>query len=203
MAPSTADVVFPPSARAMQERLGSRAALSAMEGRGGFPREVTDDLVLFLGRLRSFYIASATKDGKPYIQHRGGPRGFLKVLDPRTLGFADFSGNRQYITLGRLAENDAVCLFMMDYARRARVKVWGRARAVEGNTELIARLADPAYRARAERAIVIEIDAWSQNCSQHIPQRFEAEDVVPVIEELQERVRSLEAENAKLREALG
>ena len=187
----------------MQERLGSRAALSAMEGRGGFPREVTDDLVLFLGRLRSFYIASATKDGKPYIQHRGGPRGFLKVLDPRTLGFADFSGNRQYITLGRLAENDAVCLFMMDYARRARVKVWGRARAVEGDTELMARLTDPAYRARAERAVVIEIDAWSQTCSPHIPHRFEAEDVVPVIEELQDRVRSLEAENAKLREALG
>lgn len=196
------DAVFPASAKAMQQKLGSRAAQSRLD-EAGFPREVTPELIAFLERLNSFYLATATKDGRPYIQHRGGPPGFLKVLGPVTLGFADFAGNRQYITLGRLAENDAVCLFMMDYAHQARVKLWGRARVVADDRELIARLSDSSYRARVERAIVIEIDAWSQNCRQHIPQRFDTDDVGRAIETLSARIAALEEENERLRAGAG
>lgn len=197
-----AAIVFPASARAMQERFGSRQAYAKRDRPGGFPREIDARMLAFLAEVDSFFIASATADAKPYIQHRGGPKGFLKVLGPATLGFADFGGNRQYITVGRLAENDAVSLFLMDYARQARVKLWGRARVVEDDPELLERLADPAYPATVERAIVIEIDAWDINCRQHIPQKFDAADVALAIERLQARVAELEAENTRLKGAL-
>lgn len=197
------EIVFPPSAQAMQERLGSRATYARRDRAGGFPTEVDARLEAFLAELDSFYIASATKDGMPYIQHRGGPKGLLKVLGPSTLGFADFAGNRQYITIGRLAENDAVCLFLMDYAHQARIKLWGRARVVEDDPELLARLTDAGYRAKVERAIVIEIEAWDINCRQHIPQKFAAADVGGAIDRLQVRIAELEAENGRLRAAAG
>jgi uncharacterized protein len=155
MTDNPAALLFPPSARAAQERLGSRALQARRERQGAFSQTVDERLRAFLARIDSFFIATATADGQPYIQHRGGPKGFLKVLSPSTLGFADFSGNRQYITVGRLAENPAVCLFVMDYERRARVKLWGRAAVVEGDPVLLGRVADPAYVARIERAILI------------------------------------------------
>jgi uncharacterized protein len=201
-AAAPAQIVFPASARAMQERLGSRAAYAKRDRPGGFRQEIDETLTEFLAGLDSFFIATATADGRPYIQHRGGPKGFLKVLGPTTLGFADFSGNRQYITLGRLTENDAVSLFLIDYASRTRIKLWGRARVVEGDAELIAKLADPAYPARVERAILIEVDAWDVNCRQHIPQKFDAADVAAALEKLQARIGQLEAENARLRDRL-
>ena len=146
--------------------------------------------------MDSFFIATSTADGQPYIQHRGGPKGFLKALGPSTLGFADFAGNRQYITVGRLSENSAVCLFLIDYAQPARIKVWGRASVVDNDETLLARLADPSYPARVERAILIEIDAWDINCRQHIPRKIAAEDVQRAIEDLEFRIHALEAENA-------
>jgi predicted pyridoxine 5'-phosphate oxidase superfamily flavin-nucleotide-binding protein len=198
-----AQIVFPPSARRMQERYGSRAAYAKRDRpEAGFPREVDEQLTEFVAGLDSFFIATATPDGRPYIQHRGGPKGFLKVLGPTTLGFADFTGNRQYITVGRLSENDAVCLFLIDYAHRARVKVWGRARSIEDDPQLLARLIEPGYKARVERAIVIEIDAWDINCRQHIPQKFSAADVEAAVSQLQQRVAELARENAALRDRL-
>jgi predicted pyridoxine 5'-phosphate oxidase superfamily flavin-nucleotide-binding protein len=194
----SAMLVWPPAARAFQARFGSRRAYAAADRRG-FRQDVDADLAAFLAQANSFYLASATADAKPYIQHRGGPPGFLKPIGPSTLAFADFSGNRQYITIGRLSENDAVALFLMDYAHQARIKIWGRARMVENDPELIARLADPNYRARIERAIVIEIDAWDENCRQHIPQKFDASDVASAIGRLEARIGELEAENARLK----
>jgi len=194
-----AQVIFPPSARAAQERLGSRELQQRRERSGGFHQRVNERLIAFLARVDSFFIATATADGQPYIQHRGGPKGFLKSLGPSTLGFADFAGNRQYITVGRLSENCAVCLFLIDYAQPARIKVWGHASVVENDEALLAQVADPSYRARVERAIVIEIDAWDINCRQHIPQKIAAEDVARAIESLELRIRALEAENAALK----
>jgi predicted pyridoxine 5'-phosphate oxidase superfamily flavin-nucleotide-binding protein len=199
---AAAQIVFPPSARRMQERFGSRAGYAKRDHpETGFRQEVDEELTAFLAELNSFFIATATPDGHPYIQHRGGPKGFLKVLGPTTLAFADFAGNRQYITVGRLSENDSVCLFLIDYAQRARVKVWGRARVVEDDPGLLARLVEPGYKARVERAIVIEIQAWDINCRQHIPQKFDAADVEAAISKLQQRVAELARENASLREA--
>jgi uncharacterized protein len=200
MQADAADVMFPPAARAMQERFGSKDAYAEQERRGTFRQVITPDLAAFLERLNSFYMATATRDGRPYIQHRGGPKGFLRVLGATTLGFADFSGNKQYITAGNLSENPFVHLFLMDYARRTRIKIWGRARVIEDDPDLLARLADPSYVARVERAIVIEIDAWDINCRQHIPQRFDAEDVSAAIDALKARIAELESENAGLRE---
>jgi hypothetical protein len=195
-------LVWPPTARAYQERFGSRRAYAAADRRG-FRRDVDAQLAAFLAETDSFYLGSATADAKPYIQHRGGPPGFLKPVGPSTLAFADFSGNRQYITIGRLAENDAVALFLMDYAHQRRIKIWGRARVVEDDPELIARLADPAYPAQIERAIVIDIDAWDVNCPQHIPQKINATDVSAALAQLNERIAALESENADLKAKLG
>jgi len=196
MSSNPAQVIFPPSARAAQERLGSRALQQRRERVGGFQTRVNERLIAFLARVDSIFIATATADGQPYIQHRGGPKGFLKALGPSTLGFADFAGNRQYITVGRLSENSAVCLFLIDSVQPARIKVWGRASAVDNDETLLARLADPSYPARVERAILIEIDAWDINCRQHIPRKIAAEDAQRAIETLESRIRALEAENA-------
>ena len=200
MTTNPAQVIFPPSVRAAQERLGSRELQQRRERSGGFYRRVNERLIAFLARVDSFFIATATANGQPYIQHRGGPKGFLKALGPSTLGFADFAGNRQYITVGRLSENSAVCLFLIDYAQPARVKVWGHASVVENDEALLARVADPAYPARVERAILIEIDAWDINCRQHIPRKIAAEEVASAIENLESRIRVLEAENAAFRQ---
>lgn len=195
----SSDVAFSHAVKAVQVRRGSRQAYAKKEEKGGFHTRVTPDLAEFLAATTSFYLATASAAGQPYVQHRGGPPGFLVVLDDRTLGFADFKGNRQYITTGNLSENDRAQIFVMDYARRQRVKIWGRARAVEDDDALIARLFPAGYDARAEQAIVFSIEAWDSNCQQHIPQMFAADDVAATIRQFQARLRELDAENNALK----
>jgi predicted pyridoxine 5'-phosphate oxidase superfamily flavin-nucleotide-binding protein len=193
------DVAFSPAVKAIQARRGSREAYARREARGGWRDRVTPDLAAFLGQCRSFFLATASAAGQPYIQHRGGPPGFLAVLDERTLGFADFAGNRQYITLGNLAENDRAFIFLMDYANRQRIKLWGRARVVEDDPALLARLMPAGYDATPEQAILFTLEAWDANCRQHIPQLFAAEDVAAAVGRLQARISELEAELAAAR----
>ena len=176
------DVAFSAAVKAEQEKRGSRALYAKMAARRDWQTQVTDDLSEFLAQRDSFYLASANAEGQPYVQHRGGPKGFLKKIDAGTLGFADFGGNKQYITLGNLAENDRVQIFLMDYANKRRVKVWGRARAVEDDPELFTRL-DPPPDATVERAILIEVAAWDVNCPSHIVPRFTEEDLAPAAPE--------------------
>jgi len=196
---SSTDVAFTDSVKEIQTRKGSRAPYAKLEQRGGWKDRVTSELAAFLAERDSFYLATANALGQPYVQHRGGPRGFLRVLDERTLAFADFRGNRQYISQGNLAENERAFLFLMDYARRRRIKIWGRARVVEDDPALLERLADPVYEGRPEQAIVFQIEAWDVNCPQHIPQRFDAEQVTSTVAALQARIAELERENARLR----
>ena len=197
----SSDVAFTPAVKAVQARRGSRESYAKTEARGGFRTAVTPDLAGFLAEARSFYLASASADGQPYVQHRGGPPGFLRVLDERTLAFADFKGNRQYVTTGNLAENPRAYIFVMDYARRRRVKLWGRARVVEDDPALLARLWPDGYTARPEQVILFEVEAWDANCPQHIPQMFHVEDVGRTIVQLQTRINELEAELAALKAA--
>jgi predicted pyridoxine 5'-phosphate oxidase superfamily flavin-nucleotide-binding protein len=193
------DVAFTPAVKAVQERLGSRAAYARMEEKGGWRDRVTPELAGFLATRDSFYLATASAEGQPYIQHRGGPAGFLKVIDEGTLAFADFGGNRQYISTGNLSENDRANIFLMDYPSRRRVKIWGRARMVEDDPALLARLVDPAYEARPERALVFRIEAWDVNCPQHITRRYSEAEIAPAIEKLTGQIAELEAELAALR----
>ena len=201
MRPSS-DIAFSPSVKAVQERRGSRAGYAKMEAKGGFAVEIDDALSAFIAEQRSFYLATASADGQPYIQHRGGPKGFLRVLDDRTLGFADFAGNRQYISTGNLADNPKAMIFLMDYANRRRVKIWGTARVVENDPELVAKLFPGAYRARGEAAIIFTVEAWDVNCPQHSPQMVFAEDVAEAIAERDRRIGALEAENKRLKAAV-
>jgi predicted pyridoxine 5'-phosphate oxidase superfamily flavin-nucleotide-binding protein len=199
--PSSCDVAFTPSVKAVQARKGLRPAHRRIEERGGWRTEITPDLAAFIAAQTSIFLATASRDGQPYIQHRGGPPGFLHVLDPRTIAFADFAGNRQYITLGNLAENPKAQLFLIDYAHQRRVKVWGEARVVEDDAALIARLMPDGYKARPEQAVVFTVAAWDVNCSQHIPQRIDAADVAAALAARDQRIAELEAEVAKLRAA--
>ena len=199
MSQPSSDIAFTPAVKAVQARRGSRESYAKVEARGGFRTAVTPDLAGFLAEARSFYLATASAGGQPYVQHRGGPPGFLRVLDERTLAFADFMGNRQYITTGNLAENPRAYIFVMDYARRRRIKLWGRARVVEDDPALLARLWPDGYAARPEQIILFEIEAWDTNCPQHIPQMFHADDVGRTIVQLQTRINELEAELAALK----
>ncbi len=201
MPPPASDVAFSPTVKAIQESRGSRAVFAEREEKGGWRTTITPDLAQFIAEARSFYFASASADGQPYVQHRGGPPGFLRILDERTLAFADYKGNRQYITTGNLADNPRAFIFIMDYTNRRRIKLWGRARVVEGDADLVARLWPDGYRARPEQAIVFEIAVWDSNCPQHIPQMFHAEDVAHAVARLQARIRELEAEVAALKGA--
>lgn len=198
----SSDIAFTASVKAMQARRGSREAYARMEARGGFQKKLTPDLIAFLTEVDTAYLATANAAGQPYVQHRGGPKGFICALDETTLGFADYAGNRQYITLGNLAENDQAFLFLMDYAHRRRIKIWGSARIVEADPELISRLMPKGYPARAERAVLFEVKAWDVNCPRYIPQKFDAAEVVEVVAKLRSRIETLEAENDKLRAAL-
>ena len=197
----SSDVAFTPSVKAIQSRKGSRRAYQRAEQDGGWPDRITPDLAAFIAAQRSVFLATANREGQPYIQHRGGPPGFLRVLDEKTIGFADFAGNRQYITLGNLADNPKAYLFLIDYAHRQRVKIWGEARVVENDAALIARLMSEGYKARAEQAILFTVAAWSANCPQHIPQRFDAADVAAALEERDQTIAALETEVRALREA--
>jgi uncharacterized protein len=197
----SSDVAFTPSVKAVQTRKGSRHAYQRMEEKGSWQTGITPELAAFIEAQRSVFLATANAEGQPYIQHRGGPAGFLRVLDEETIGFADFVGNRQYITQGNLAVNPRAYLFLIDYAHRRRIKVWGTARVVEGDDALIARLMPEGYKARPEQAILFTVSAWDTNCSQHIPQRFEAADVAHALAERDERIAALEAEVKRLAEA--
>jgi uncharacterized protein len=197
----SSDVAFTPSVKAVQTRKGSRRSYGLMEDRGAWKTHITPDLAAFIAAQTSIFLATANREGQPYIQHRGGPPGFLKVVDETTLGFADFSGNRQYITQGNLADNPKAHLFLIDYTHRQRVKIWGEARVVEGDAELTARLMPEGYKARAEQVILFTVSAWNANCPQHIPQRFEAAEVAAALAERDKRIETLEAEIERLREA--
>jgi predicted pyridoxine 5'-phosphate oxidase superfamily flavin-nucleotide-binding protein len=194
------DIAFTPAVKAIQEQKGSRASYAQIERGHGWRTTATADLAEFVADLDMFYLGTANAAGQPYIQYRGGSPGFLKVVDEHTLGFADFGGNRQYVTLGNLSENPQAFIFLMDYENRRRVKLWGQARVVEDDPELLARLRDPDYPGRVERAILFTIEAWDVNCSQHIHERYSARQIAPVIEELQSRVQELETELARVRD---
>jgi predicted pyridoxine 5'-phosphate oxidase superfamily flavin-nucleotide-binding protein len=197
------DVAFTPTVKAIQARKGSREAYARMDAHGGWSTTVDDELAAFIAAQTSFFLGTANADGQPYIQHRGGPPGFLRVLDEHTLGLADFSGNRQYLTQGNLQDNPKAFLFLVDYVNRRRFKLWGTAEVVEGDEALNARLAVPGYKARVEQAILFHLEAWDANCPQHIPQRFEAADVMTAIVLRDARIAELEAEVERLSQGGG
>ena len=193
--------VFTPAVQRAQAERGSARAYAARVAEG-FPDAITPELAKFIAEQDTAFLATATAEGAPYVQHRGGPKGFIKVLDDHTLGFADYRGNRQYITLANLSENDRAFLFLLDPARRQRIKLWGRARIVEDDAALIARLFDEGYKARPERAILFTIEAWDVNCSSHIVARYTEAELEEFFGAVRTRIHELEAENQKLRAAL-
>jgi predicted pyridoxine 5'-phosphate oxidase superfamily flavin-nucleotide-binding protein len=195
----SSDVAFTPTVKAIQSRKGSRMTYAHVEDRGGWRTEIDENLAAFLGEANSFYFATASADGQPYIQHRGGPKGFLKILDKNTLAFADYSGNRQYITQGNLSENPKTYIFVMDYAHRRRVKLWGEARVVEDDDALLQSLMPKGYKARGEQVILFLLEAWDTNCAQHIPQKFDAADVAAALASREARIAELEAELTTLK----
>jgi len=193
------DVAFTDVVKAIQARKGSRTAYARMEQAGSWETSITPELRAEIEAQTSVFLATANAHGQPYIQHRGGPAGFLKVLDDRTIGFADFIGNRQYITQGNLQQNAKAHLFLIDYARRRRIKIWGTARVVEDDAILQEQLMQPGYRARAQQVVLFTVTAWDVNCPQHIPQRFEASDVAAALVSRDQRIAALEAEVIRLR----
>jgi len=195
------DIVFTPSVQRAQAARGS-AGVYEKRAAKGFPDRLTPELAAFIAEIDTAFLGTASVSGAPYIQHRGGPKGFIKMIDDKTLGFADYRGNRQYITLANLSENDRAYLFLLHPATRQRIKLWGRARVVEDDPELTARLFDDGYRARPERAILFTIEAWDVNCSQHITARFSEPEIAEATAMLRERLATLEAENARLRDEL-
>jgi uncharacterized protein len=195
----SSDVAFTPTVKAIQSRKGSRQGYASMEERGSWETRLTADLAEFIGRQTSIFLGTASSDGQPYIQHRGGPPGFLKVLDDKTIGFADFSGNRQYITVGNLTEKPKAMIFLIDFRVRQRVKLWGEARVIEDDPDLIKRLKPEGYNAREEQAILFTVSAWDTNCPQHIPQRLGAEEVDAMLAERDKRIETLTKELDRLR----
>jgi predicted pyridoxine 5'-phosphate oxidase superfamily flavin-nucleotide-binding protein len=195
----SSDIAFTPTVKAIQSRRGSRRGCAQGEEKGAWATQISGDLKAFIEAQTSVFLATANAEGQPYVQHRGGPAGFLRVIDDNTIGFVDFTGNRQYITAGNLADNAKAYLFLIDYAHRRRIKIWGTARVVEGDNELTAKLMPEGYKARPEQIILFTVAAWDTNCPQHIPQRFEAADVAAALAERDERIAGLEAELAKLK----
>jgi hypothetical protein len=195
----SSDVAFTPAVKAIQTRKGSREGYAQVERNGGWRTEIDEMLASLLADTNSFYMATATADGQPYIQHRGGPKGFVKVLDRNTIAFADYAGNRQYLTQGNLSENPKAHIFIMDYAHRGRVKIWGEAHVVDDDPALLQSLMPKGYRARPEQVILFKIAAWDTNCPQHIPQKFDAADVAQAMSEAAAKIAALEAEIAKLK----
>jgi predicted pyridoxine 5'-phosphate oxidase superfamily flavin-nucleotide-binding protein len=195
----SSDIAFSPTVKAVQAERGSRTAYARVERGGGFETVVTGDLAGFLAEIDTAFLATASADGQPYVQHRGGPRGFIRALDDHTVGFLDFAGNKQYVSTGNLRENPRVCLFLIDYARRRRIKVWGTARTVPATPELLAALALPGYRSRVEQVVLVTVTAWDVNCPQHIPQKLDATEVAGLVDGLRARIAELEAELGRVR----
>lgn len=195
----TSDIAFTPTVKAIQTRKGSRHAYARMEQGGSWASAITPDIKEFIEGAISVYMGTASGTGQPYIQHRGGPPGFLKVLDTHTIAFVDFTGNRQYITSGNLQDNPQAHLFLMDYTNRQRIKIWGTARVVEGDLALTEKLMPLDYKAQAEQIIVFTVTAWDANCTKHIPVRYEAADVKKALDARDAKITQLEAEVARLR----
>jgi predicted pyridoxine 5'-phosphate oxidase superfamily flavin-nucleotide-binding protein len=195
----SSDVAFTPAVKAIQARKGSRDRYAQMEEGGGWRTEIDENLTAFLAGQDSMFLATASANGQPYIQHRGGPKGFIRILDKNTLAFADYAGNRQYITHGNLSENPKANIFLMDYAHRRRVKIWGEARVFDDDPALLQSLMPRGYKARPEQAILFKISAWDTNCPQHIPQKFDAADVAAALAVRDARIAELESELASLK----
>lgn len=193
----SSDIAFTPTVKAIQQARGSREAYARMEAQGGFRTGIDERLIATLAEANSAYLATATADGQPYIQHRGGPRGFIRVVGERTLGLADYTGNRQYVSTGNLIDNPRAFLFLMDYARRGRIKIWGKARFSD-DPAIIAQLMPPDYRATPQAALLFDIEAWDINCPQHIPQKFDADQVAAALAERDAEIERLKAEIARL-----
>lgn len=196
------DIAFTPSVKAQQQKHGSRAGYQKMDERGGWRHTVTDDLAKFLATRDSFYLASSNAEGQPYIQHRGGPPGFLTPLGDKRLAFADFSGNRQYISIGNFEDNSKAFIFLMDYRNKRRIKIWGDVNVVEDDPELLKRLVFEDYQGKPERVFIFTIEAWDSNCPQHIVQRWSKDEVAPLVDAMKARIEKLEAENEALRARL-
>lgn len=188
----TSDIAFTPAVKVLQKKYNSRNSYARMEVNGGWQSEITPQLKQFLNGLDSFYLGTSNADGQPYIQHRGGPKGFLKVLDKKRLVFADYSGNKQYISTGNLSENNKGFIFLMDYPNRTRIKIWGTINVIFDDEELLDSLSDSSYRARLERAMIFTVDAWDANCPQHIKQRFTSEDIDKITKPLLSKIKELE-----------
>ena len=197
------DIAFTPAVKEQQRLKGSREIYKKQMLHSDWQTNVTSELARFVAARNSFYLATVSETGHPYIQHRGGPTGFLRVLDDQRLAFADFAGNRQYISIGNIDGNDRVHLFLMDYTNSQRIKIWGRAQVIEDDAELLDRLAEPDYRGRPERAFVITVDAWDVNCPQHIPALHSEDTIRAVTAKLTQRIVQLEAENAELKRFMG
>ncbi len=194
----SSDIAFTSTVKSVQTRKGSRRAYARMEEAGSWETHITPALKEFIEAQTSAFLGTANAEGQPYIQHRGGPAGFLRVLDDQTIGFVDFVGNRQFVTVGNLAENPKAHLFLIDYAHRQRIKIWGQARVVEDDAELTARLMPPDYKARAAQVIVFKVVAWDANCPQHIPQRLEAAEVAATLVDRDRHIEALESQIRQL-----
>lgn len=206
MARAFAELTFTESVRKLQEKAGSAEKYGAFLQDGA---QANDRLGVgeaeFIQARDGFYQATVSKNGWPYVQYRGGERGFVKVLGKKTIAYADLRGNRQYLSAGNLADNAKISLIFMDYANRRRLKVWGRAElaAIEGDDGLAEMLMSEGHAAKAERVVVISVEAFDWNCPAHIVQRFTSEELQPVLQKLQGRIAALESENAELRQFLG
>jgi predicted pyridoxine 5'-phosphate oxidase superfamily flavin-nucleotide-binding protein len=197
----SSDIAFTPAVKTIQARKGSRRGYARMEQGGAWESSITPELHEFIAQQTSFYMATANAQGQPYIQHRGGPVGFLRVLDEHTLAFVDYSGNKQFISQGNLSENPKAHLFLMDYAHRQRIKIWGNARVIEGDAALLHKLMPTGYQAKPEQVIVFTVSAWDANCPQHIPVRFDAAEVEAALDQRDQRIHELEGELAQLRQS--
>ena len=198
-----AEIAFTTNVKNVQAKHGSRRSYQRMEQGETYSDVLGDRESAFIAARDSFYLATVSETGWPYIQHRGGPPGFLHVFDGKTIGFADYRGNRQYITLGNLSENDKAYIFLMDYANRRRIKIWGRARIVEDDPHLLEGLVVPGAGGRPEHALVFEIEAWDTNCPRHIPHRHDQDEVARMTANFRARIAELEAEVKRLRGSLG
>lgn len=192
------EIAFTPEVKAAQERRGSRQTYEKYIASGAANDTITPKIEEFIAELDGFYLGTVSSNGYPYIQFRGGAPGFLKVLDEKTLGFADFTGNVQYITVGNLSGNDKAFLFLMDYRYRKRIKIWGHAESVENDPALIQRLQVPGYSAQVERAILFHVEAISENCPQHIPIRYSEAEVEAMTRSLRDRIAELEQQLSNL-----
>lgn len=196
----TSDIAFTDTVKQLQARNGSRDTYAKVEARGGWSDRITPQLAGFIAQQNSFYLATVNAEGQPYIQHRGGPRGFLKPIDEQTLAMADFRGNRQFISQGNLLESRKAFIFLMDYANRRRIKIWGEARMIEDDPALLQSVMPEGYAAAAERVLLFRISAWDPNCPQHIPRKIDADEVEAMLAERDREIAELKAQIEHLRQ---